>query len=63
MDFMTNGSKTLVACAGILGLAAMACFKVIDGVAASTRIGAIVTAYFGLNVYQNGKTNVAPPTP
>lgn len=61
MDWMTNGSKTLVTCVGIAAVAAMACCKVLSADQALGTIVLMVGAYAGANLYQNGKTN--PPAP
>ena len=55
MNWLTNGSKTLVTCFGVAGFVCMACFKVIDGPAAVAGIGSLTALYFGANLYQNGQ--------
>jgi hypothetical protein len=61
MDWMNTGSKTLVACAAIVGIAVMACFRVVTGEQAMGLVSLIWLGYSGANLYQNGKTTPAPP--
>lgn len=60
MNWLTNGSKTLVACVGIAGAVALACFKVITGQEALGMVGLIWAGYSAVNTWQNGKAP-APP--
>lgn len=61
MDWLTNGSKTLVTCVGIAAVAVMACFKVLSADQALGTIVLMAGAYAGANLYQNGKNQPAPP--
>jgi hypothetical protein len=62
MRWLENGSKTLVACIAMSGVAAMACFKVITGQEALGMVGLIWAGYTTVNVVQNGKAG-QPATP
>jgi len=61
MDWLNTGSKTLVACVAMAGIAAMACFKVVTGEQAMGLVSLIWLGYSGANLYQNGKNPPAPP--
>lgn len=61
MNWLNNGSKTLVACAAMCAVAAMACCKVVTGEQALGIVTLVWLGYSGANLYQNGKTN--PPAP
>jgi len=60
MSWLNNGSKTLVACAAMAVVGAMACFKVVTGEQALGIVTLVWLGYSGANLYQNGKTP-APP--
>lgn len=60
MNWLTNGSKTLVACVGIAGAVVLACFKVITGQEALGMVGLIWAGYSTVNTWQNGKAPAQP---
>jgi hypothetical protein len=60
MNWLNNGSKTLVTCVGIAAVAVMACFEVLSADQALGTIVLMAGAYAGANLYQNGKAP-APP--
>jgi hypothetical protein len=61
MDWLTNGSKTLVTCVAIAGIVVLACFGKISGADAMGLVGTLVLGYGTVNMIQNRNNPPAPP--
>ena len=60
MNWLTNGSKTLVTCAAMVCITALAITKVLTPETLAAIVG-LAAAYGAVNVVQNRPTNGAPP--